>query len=136
MNLPAIRQAICDAVKAGVTSTVRCEPYLLNSVAPPTFAVGDANLTYHGAMGHASLSTVRFTCWLVVSKASDRAPQRELDSYLTDDAGGNGILPAIEADQSLGGTAQAVVVRDAKTVLTGIGDVQYYGAQFTVEVYA
>jgi hypothetical protein len=75
-----------------------------------------------------------FTIMLLVGRADDRAAQNKLDAFLV---GANSIKAAVEADRTLGGTANTCRVTEMSNYASmNVGETVYLAAQFTVEVVA
>jgi hypothetical protein len=71
---------------------------------------------------------------LLVGRADDRAAQNKLDAFLV---GANSIKAAVEADRTLGGTANTCRVTEMSNYASmNVGETVYLAAQFTVEVVA
>ena len=91
------------------------------------------SITYHGAM-RAGLVTHVFTVSVIVGRAAERTAQALMDTYLSYD---NGIRAAIEADTTLGGYAQTLIVEEATNLSTvDANDTTYLTVDFRVVVYA
>jgi hypothetical protein len=91
------------------------------------------SITYHGAMGRGLVTHV-FTVSVIVGRAAERTSQNLLDTYLSYDSG---IRAAIEADQTLGGYAQTLIVEEASNISTvDANDTTYLTVDFRVVVYA
>lgn len=90
-------------------------------------------VAYHGAMGP-GLVTYTFTVTCIVGRASERSAQKTLDAYLSYDAG---VRAALEADKTLGGYAQSLVVESASSIgSVDANDTSYLYVDFRVTVYA
>jgi hypothetical protein len=93
------------------------------------------SITYNGAMG-GGLVIHTFTVSVVVGRAAERSAQNALDGYLSY-AGTTSIRAAIEADRSLGGVVQNLIVETASNISTMDGnDTTYLMVDFRVVVYA
>lgn len=76
-----------------------------------------------------------FPVRVMVGKATDRAAQRNLDVYLQS-SGSDSIKTAIEADSSLGGAANTVMVERVLGIgVYNVNGVDYLGADFQVRVW-
>ncbi len=90
-------------------------------------------VAYHGAMGP-GLVTYTFKVTCVVGRAAERSAQKTLDGYLSYDAG---VRAAVEADKTLGGYAQSLIVESANSIGTvDANDTTYLYVDFRVTVYA
>ena len=91
------------------------------------------SIDYHGAMGAGSILQT-YTLTVVVGRASERAAEDLLDTYLG--YGSGGIRNAIESDTTLGGVVQTCIVESAGTIGTIDGnDTLYLMVEFRVLVY-
>lgn len=106
-------------------------------VSVPAVIVGDLDIEdYHQTMSGAAGALREYT-WkirLYVSKADDRSALNKMDAYLD---GPSDVVAAIEADRTLGGAAETLLV----TGMSGYGvyDVAgqaYLGTVFTVTVWS
>lgn len=76
-----------------------------------------------------------FPVRIMVGKATDRVAQRNLDVYLQS-SGSSSIKTAIEAESSLSGTANTVMVERVLGIgVYNINGVDYLGAEFQVRVW-
>jgi len=93
------------------------------------------SITYNGAMG-GGLVIHTFTVSVVVGRAAERSAQTALDGYLSYE-GGASVRAAIEADRTLGGVVQNLIVETASNISTMDGnDTTYLMVDFRVVVYA
>jgi hypothetical protein len=91
------------------------------------------SVTYHGAMRNGLVTHV-FTVSVIVGRAAERTAQNLMDTYLSYDSG---IRAAIEADPTLGGYAQTLIVEEATNISTvDANDTTYLTVDFRVVVYA
>jgi hypothetical protein len=78
--------------------------------------------------------TFFFTIMVLVGRADDRAAQNNLDAFVV---GQKSIKGAIEADRTLGGSANTCRVTEMNNYASMmVGDTLYLAASFTVEVVA
>lgn len=142
MDIAAVRKAMAAAVSP--IPRLQAFAYRPDSINPPTFSVSEYSIDYHQTMGSGSstrsgLVMVTFTCHLFVGHASDDGTQRLLEPFLFD-GGSSSIASAIEADPTLGGACQALIVSGALNVgriymPAGEGTPAYYGAELPVKVW-
>lgn len=127
---------ISDALKNALTTVpgLRVYDYLPDQINPPLAYVGIQSVNYHGAFAGGN-PVHTYTISVVVGRVSDRASQRSLDEFLAYD-GDRSIRAAIEADPTLEGWVQTLVVTDGGNLapLT-MGDVTYVSIDFSVTVY-
>jgi hypothetical protein len=82
------------------------------------------------------LVTHVFTVSVVVGRAAERSAQSALDGYLSYE-GSSSVRAALEADRSLGGVVQNLLVESASNIATMEGnDAVYLMVDFRVVVYA
>jgi len=129
---------IIDGLTANLATVdkLRVQAEILDTVPIPCAIVGPPTaVTYDEVMARgADLYT--FTVRVLVARASERAAQRALFGY-TSGTGAKSVKAAIESDKTLGGAADTVRVTNAGNLgVYGYGDVDYLGAEFTVEVIA
>lgn len=92
-------------------------------------------VTYNGAM-RGGLITHVYTVTVVVGRAAERTAQNALDGYVSYDSA-TSIRAALEADKSLGGVVQNLLVESANNISTTEGnDTTYLMVDFRVVVYA
>ena len=93
------------------------------------------SITYNGAMG-GGLITHIFNVSVVVGRAAERSAQNALDGYLSY-SGASSVRAAIEADRTLGGVVQNLIVETASNISTlDANDATYLMVDFRVVVYA
>lgn len=128
-----VRQALADAISAGVTGW-QVSPYMLALPMPPAIDVRPAGTTFHTAMGdgkHDPAYVVRAMCaW-----NADRASQVNLDTLL-DLGSATSMLAILEADRTLGGTVQDLTVTDVSDYKALIveGQPSLIAVDFRVEI--
>lgn len=106
--------------------------YIVGSPSPPMSMVSSPTMSYNEATSGAD--TYQFTIVVVVSRASDTGGQAALDTYL-EPTGTNSIVAAVHGDRTLGGTVDDCVVSGSRPVTAEWAGVEYYQAEFDVEVY-
>lgn len=134
MDVEAIQQGLANA--ADTITGLRCFPALPGSINPPTFAVVEFELGYHGTFSPArGLTEVTFTCGVYASD-SDQG-RKQLLPFLTE-TGATSIPAALEADKTLGGMAKTLVVQRVRGAyrLYEVGGTDYLGAMIDVKVWA
>lgn len=72
---------------------------------------------------------------VIFSRALDRIGEPAISQYM-DVSGSKSIKAAIEGDKTLGGVVSDCIVIDAKEADFTVGTIQFYGAIFTLKVYA
>lgn len=92
-------------------------------------------VTYNGAM-RGGLITHVYTVTVVVGRAAERTAQNALDGYVSYDSA-TSIRAALEADRTLGGVVQNLLVESANNISTTEGnDTTYLMVDFRIMVYA
>ena len=136
--MPATISQVKDGLKTRIEtiSGLRAFDYQPDQVNPPFAFPTLDTITYHQT-GMASGGVVmNFTVTLVVNRASERTAQDELDKYMSF-SGAQSLRAAIEADRTLGGVCDDLIVTNAEN-LTNIdaNDTLYLAVDFKVTVYA
>jgi len=136
--MPATISQVKDGLKARIQtiSGLRAFDYQPDHVnAPFAFPTLDT-ITYHQTgMGTGGV-VMNFTVTLIVNRAVERTAQDQLDQYMSWD-GAQSLRAAIEADRTLGGVCDDLIVTNAEN-LTNIdaNDTLYLAVDFKVTVYA
>ena len=128
---------ITAAMKRALTAVegLRISEWIPDQVNPPHATISLDGIDYHrsfamGAPEH------RFTVSVIVGRASERAAQLRLDSYLSA-TGDYSIRQALEDDQTLAGVVQSLIVTAASGIqIVTISDVVYLSVDFSVTCYA
>jgi len=135
--MPATPSQVKDAIKVALETIpgLRAYDYQPDQVNPPFAFATLEEITYHGAMGAGNVVN-RFTVSVIVQRASERTAQDKLDGYLSYD-GTQSIRKAIEADRTLGGVVQDVIVNSASNITNiDANDTTYLTVDFQLLVYA
>ena len=126
-----IKTALAAALRT--IKGVRAYDYQPDQPNPPMAWSTMDSVAYHGAMRGGNV-VYRFTVSMIVGRVSERSSQGFLDRLLSYDGG---VREAIEADRTLGGVVQDVIVRGAGNIMTmTANDTSYFTVDFEVEVYA
>lgn len=135
-SVAAIRAAL--AARLETISPLHVYATVPGSPTVPAAVVGPESgtfLTYDVAFSRGA-DDLAFVVLVLASRADDRSGQITLDDYLAGE-GPLSIKAAIEADPTLGGTAQDVSVTEARNYGdTEFGGVNYFGCELVVEVAA
>jgi len=104
-------------------------------VNPPMAVITRATVDYQKAMS-GGLTEWSMQVQLVAGRMADQQAQRQVDAWLSWD-GPQSVRQALEADRSLGGAVNTLVVTEA-TALTAvqIGDSEYLTVTVNVTVWA
>ena len=135
--MTATPSQIKDALKVALETIpgLRAYDYQPDQVNPPFVFATLEEVTYHGAMGAGNIVN-RFSVTVVVQRASERVAQDKLDGYVAYD-GAQSVRQALEADRTLDGVVQDLIVTGA-TNITNIdaNDTLYLTVDFQLIVYA
>ena len=136
--MPATISQVKDGLKTRIEtiSGLRAFDYQPDQVNPPFAFPTLDTITYHQT-GMASGGVVmNFTVTLIVNRSVERTAQDELDKYMSF-SGAQSLRAAIEADRTLGGVCDDLIVTNAEN-LTNIdaNDTLYLAVDFKVTVYA
>lgn len=139
-DLALLRTRIGNAPKvAGVSLPGRgltCLGYTPDRVEPPTFYPGEITMdrTASGQRTFGNLRGYRVTATVLTSSAEDKSGQEALDLLLSE-GGDYDLIGAIEADKTLGGLCNDLIVESVDGYrLYTVGQYVYYGARFTILV--
>lgn len=130
-------QAIADglATRLATIAGMRTSSHVADAVSVPHASIALESIEFDRAMGR-GLDELTFTVRVYTSRASDRAGQKALYGYLVG-SGAKSVKAAIEGDRTLGGAASDCRVSDVQNVgVYEAGGTDYFGADFTVTVYA
>ena len=136
--MPATISQVKDGLKARINSVagLRAFDYQPDQVNPPFAWPTLDTITYHQTGMNNGGVVMNFTITLVVNRAAERVAQDQLDQYMSWD-GAKSLRAAIEADRTLGGVCDDLIVTNAEN-LTNIdaNDTLYLAVDFKVTVYA
>jgi hypothetical protein len=128
--------AVMDAIGVrlvGVTG-LRVYDYPADAASPPAAIVSLPEIVEYDVVAARGADRVVVPVTVLVGKVSDRAARDKLAGYLSG-TGPSSVKEAIEgAGSDLGGAAQTVRVQTATVNVVTVGDVDYLGASFQVEV--
>lgn len=134
--------ATISAVAAGLKDQLRTIPglrvadYIPDNPNPPQAIMSISDVTFHRAFAGGD-PVYQFTITIIVARSSERIAQDRLDAYCSWD-GNQSVRAAIEADQTLGGACQSVIVERAGNIQTVqlADNVTYLAVDFTVMAHA
>jgi hypothetical protein len=136
--MPARISQVKDGLKTAINtvSGLRAFDYQPDQVNPPFAWPTLDTITYHQTGMNNGGVVMNFTVTLVVNRAAERVAQDQLDRYMSWD-GAKSLRAAIEADRTLGGVCDDLIVTNAEN-LTNIdaNDTLYLAVDFKVTVYA
>lgn len=129
-------QTIRDKINANLATipglrTVENVPDIVN---PPAAVVSLDTIEYDGTFQN-NLTTLNFTIFVVVSRASERMAQRKLNQFVAP-SGQYSVKAAVESNRSLDGTVADLRVRSVNNIGSLELDTQeYMAAEFVLTVY-
>lgn len=132
-TIKSIREGL--AKNLSTITGLRTSYFVPDTINPPVALVEPLQVQYDQTFKR-GLDEFTFKVTLIAGRASDRAGQDTIDSFL-DSTGSRSIKTAIESDKTLGGKVNDLRV----TSLTSYGsitiaDVPYLAAEFAVTVYS
>lgn len=107
------------------------------SITPPAAVIVTPSITYHGTFKSSNaLNTYAFRVIVLVAQSLVDEAAHTLDTY-ADPTAPTSIRAAIEADPTLGGAAEGLVVESFRPLNSeDVASLQYWGGEFSVTVYA
>lgn len=138
MSSPATVKQVATAIQTRLAtiSGLRTYNYQPEQLTPPVAYPELSSVTYHRTMGNGSaLTQMDWTIRVIVGRYTDRTAHDLLDQYLSA-TGSNSVRAAIEADTTLGGVVQAVIL-SSSTDITSLSnaDAEFLQIQFTLTVH-
>lgn len=132
-DLTAVRHGLADAL--GSIPGLRGYPVMVNAPPLPAACVNVRSFSY--AQSFDDLTLFRFVVWVYVNASDLARAQAAIDEYLAADSP-TSIKAAVEADPTLGGVAQYVIVTGITEGprLVDAGGVQPLACPIDVEVMA
>jgi hypothetical protein len=122
-------------VRLATITGLRVADHLPEQLNPPIAVIQLQSVTYHRAM-KGGLSEWQFVISCVAGRMGERQSQRTLDTWISYDGAGS-VRAAIEADKTLGGKAQSLIVAEMIGVRpVTLGDASYLTCEFNVTVHA
>ena len=134
-----IRQALATALEAAddIKAVYPAVPDAVGVVPAGIVVPGEPVALYHrtSAGRSSGLTQYNFDVVVVAHRFGNQHGQTEIDRFLSTDTGS--VIQSLEADQTLGGTASVVHVTEAGDYgQIQVGDTDYVGCRFIVEVHA
>jgi len=135
--MAATLQQIADGIETRLATVtgLRVFDHVPDIFATPCSFVLPGSIAYWGdfAGGNAEVEVV---ITVVVGRTYDRAAQKSLYTYMSYSGAGS-IRAAIEADRTLGGVCQTLLVERADNIrMLAQGDATYLAVDFVVRVHA
>lgn len=132
-ELSTIRKGLADALST--VPRLRVAELVPEQVNPPLAVITRASVDYSQAMS-GGLTEWDMQVQLVAGRMADQQSQRQIDAWLSWD-GQQSVRKAIEADRSLGGAVQTLIVTRADAMISmQIGDGEYLAVTVNVTVWA
>lgn len=132
-ELSTIRKGLADALST--VPRLRVAELVPEQVNPPLAVITRASVDYSQAMS-GGLTEWDMQVQLVAGRMADQQSQRQIDAWLSWD-GQQSVRKAIEADRSLGGAVQTLIVTRADAMNSvQIGDSDYLAVTVNVTVWA
>lgn len=104
-----------------------------DQLTPPCLLIGMPTIRYHQAMAR-GLDSMDVPIFGILPRAHDQAAVDQADEWISG-TGPRSLLTILEADQSLGGACQTLVVREAVAELWEASNGLLPCYRWTVEVY-
>ena len=122
------------ATRLSTISGLRVFEYQPDSAYPPFAFPSLTNIEYHKAMAGGA-QNYTYTITVVTGRVDERSGQDELDAFASYD-GAKSVRAAIEADRTLGGVVDTLIVSSSANVSSmSIGDNNFITLDFTLTVY-
>jgi hypothetical protein len=132
LDLPAIMEGLSTAL--GSIDGLRSFAYPPDSVSPPAAVVTLPEVDFDSTMARGS-DRLEIVVAVLAGRVSERSAVPLLAGYMSG-SGSSSVKAAIEADVTLGGVAHSTRVLTADPRPMTVGSVEYFGAEFNVEVIA
>jgi hypothetical protein len=135
--MPATIGDIATGLKQALAtvSGLRTYAYQPEQLSPPVAYPELTGVTYHRAFQGGDVVS-NWNIGIVVGRYTDRTAHSLLDSYLSF-SGAQSIRAAIEADKTLGGKVQTLILsQGARITALSVADAEYLQIEFTCEVHA
>lgn len=135
--MPATVSQVSEGIRVRLATitglrTFAYQPEQLNP--PSAFPVLDS-VEYHGAFQGGNVR-MRFTVIVIVGRYLDRVAHSNLDGYLSY-SGATSLRAAIEADKTLGGVAQTLVMESGMSISSlSVAEAEFLQVSFNLLVHA
>lgn len=106
-------------------------------ITPPAAVIVTPAIEYHRSFNSAeALKTFQFRVMVLVAQGLIDEGAASLDTY-ADPGSSTSVRAAIEADSTLGGVAESLIVESFRPLnAEEVASLQYWGGEFSVTVYA
>lgn len=135
--MPATTTQVADGIKTALATVtgLRTFSYQPEQVNPPIAFPILNSVDYHMAFGGGDV-TQDWTIMVIVGRYLDRVAHANLDAYLNY-AGATSIRAAIEADKTLGGVCQTLVLESAANINSlAVAEADFLSIEFQLTVHA
>jgi hypothetical protein len=136
MGLAEIRAGLAAALVAGLDSSLKLAVYerIPDRVDPPCAIIGlPDGVTYHQAF-RSTKGRYLLPVRVLLPRGDGDDAQRRLDA-MASPSGSGGVLAALEADGTLGGACDTLMVKEVRGWgVYEVAGAQYLGAEWMVEV--
>ena len=135
--MPATVLQVADAIKTKLAtiSGLRTYSYQPEQLNPPLAFPELNQVNYHRSMGLGDV-VMDWTVHVIVGRYTDRTAHATLDAYLNA-TGATSIRAALEADATLGGVVQSVLLSSSAAVTSlSEADAQFLEIQYQLTVHA
>jgi hypothetical protein len=132
MSISLLRQGL--ATNLQTIAGLRVVDTLPDLVNPPMAMIGLTKVNYN-QQNQRSMAEYTFQVTVVLGRVSERTAQRDMDILVA--PGSGSVKYAIESDRTLGGNAFEVFVPELSAIgAVSLGGIDYFSAEFSVQVYA
>ena len=132
-TIGAIATGLAEAL--ATVSGLRTYTYQPEQLNPPVAYPELTTVTFHKAFQGGDVVT-NWNIGIVVGRYTDRTAHAVLDKYLSY-SGAESIRAAIEADTTLGGRVQTLILsQGARITALSVADAEYLQIEFTCEIHA
>lgn len=132
MTPSGVRQGL--TTRLDTIAGLRCYDYVPDGLAPPAAVIEPIEVTYHEASVSTGTQYYRAYVLVIVGRMSERSASDRLDAYLAN-TGAKSVRAAIEADRTLGGACQTLVVVQALPRSVVVSGVDMTAYRYEVDIY-
>jgi len=131
-SISELRQGL--ATNLQTITGLRVVDTLPDLVNPPMAMIGLTKVNYN-QQNQRSMAEYTFQVTVVLGRVSERTAQRDMDVLVA--PGSGSVKYALESDRTLGGNAFEVFVGELSAIgAVSLGGIDYFSAEFSVQVYA
>lgn len=123
------------ATQLATITGLRAVTYQPDQLNPPLAFANLDSINFHRTMRN-PLTEMQFTVSVIVARATERPAENALDAYASA-TGSSSVKAAIEADRTLGGVVDDLIVESCTGIQTmSANDGDYLAIDFLVRVYS